>query len=605
MSAPAGRESAGLDEFAKAARWSFSTAWDVSAPVLWGIVTVALARSLLPAALALTARGLVNASVAALSGEVASIAPLVPWLGLGFLLTTLEGISALASRLFSQRLVDEIEASVTADVLTAAAQRELAYFEDPRFQDELSRVQRNPAEQIATFIVDAVSAVGSLLQVTSLLGVLVFIEPLILVLAAAGAAPYLFFQARLATKQYALEFARATKHRWMRYFVSTLTDRVTAAEVKILRLGPSLIDKFRALMREFRDQDRTLHVQGFRGGTLFVTATTAAIYVLFLRVAYLVVDGRLTLGDLAIFGGAATRLRNALEALVGTLSNLIGRVLRLRDVERFLGASAPAENGGVGHSHGDSDTAIEFDDVAFTYPGSAEPALKGISFRIQAGETVAIFGRNGAGKSTLVKLIAGLYEPTAGRIRFRGVDSSSLRREDLYKEISFVFQDFARFEASAADNIAYGNWQALRDNRAEVEALARAAGVESMIQALPGGFETQLGRSFGDIELSGGQWQQIAVARAFAGGGSLLILDEPTSQLDARTEYEFFQRFRVQARRRGTTTLIVSHRLSTVKLADRILVLDGSRLVETGSHEELIGKGGTYAHLYALRERQG
>jgi len=524
---------------------------------------------------------------------------LVPWLVIGFVLTTLEGLGALASRLFSQRLGDELRARVTVDVLARAAQRDLAYFEDPRSQDELSRIRTDPAEQISSFVIDVLSAAGNAMQVASLLAVLAFIEPLILVLAGVAALPYLFFQSALAARQYSLEFARATKRRWGQYFVSTLTEPARVGEVKILGLGPTLIGKFRELMAEFRDQDRKLYGQSFLGGSAFVAVTTAAIYLLFLRVAYLVIEGRLTLGDLAIFGGAATRLRNALEALIETVGALFGRALRLRDIQAFLAAPPPAVERAATLGER-SAPAIVFENVSFTYPGSTEPALQHLSFAIRTGETVAVFGRNGAGKSTLVKLLAGLYEPSAGRILFAGVDLRSVPRDEFFDRLAFVFQDSARFEASAADNIAYADWRRLRDDKPRVEAIARAAGVEAMIRALPNTYDTQLGRSFGQVELSGGQWQQIAVARAIARAGSLLVLDEPTANFDAHAEHELFSRLRAQAQREERTTVIVSHRPSTVRLAERILVLDGSRLVETGTHTELMATGGAYAQLCEL-----
>ena len=203
--------------------------------------------------------------------------------------------------------------------------------------------------------------------------------------------------------------------------------------------------------------------------------------------------------------------------------------------------------------------------------------------------------------SQLLKLVARLYDPDHGSIRFDGVDLRELDREELFDQVAFVFQTFSRFEASAADNIAYGDWRNLLGQRSQIEDVAKSAGVDEMLQSLPRGYETLLGRSFGEADLSGGQWQKIAVARAFARNASLLILDEPTSNLDARAEFELFSRFRELAH--GRTTIIVSHRFSTVRMADRILVLHGGKIVESGSHEELLERRGTYSQLYELQRR--
>ncbi|MBP1687532.1 MAG: multidrug transporter ATPase/permease [Deltaproteobacteria bacterium] len=582
------------------ARWALRLAWSTNARLLVAVAVVVLGRGLLPAVMAVTARGVVNASVAALSSALPSIAGVIPWLLLGLTVALLDGVSTLASKLFSQRLRDDLNYRVTGDILTHAAQLDMAYFEDPRSQDVLERAKQNPAEQVASFVTDALACVGNGLQIASLLGILIFIEPLILVVVLLFAAPYLWFQWHLALRQYAREYARTTKRRWSSYFVASLTEPASVGEVKILGLAPLLIEKFRSLMAEFRDQDRLLYVRSFRGGAVFVIVTTTAIYVMFLRVALRVVGGSLTLGDLAIFGGAATRLRSTLESLIGSLTAILQRTLHISNVTEFL-AVQPQAITAAGRNVAAVRAEIVCRNVTFTYRGSKEPALRDLCLRIRAGETVAFVGENGAGKSTLVKLIARLYDPDEGSILLNGVDLRTLAYEAVRDQIAFVFQSFGRYEASAADNIAYGDWRRLLGDRQRIRAIAQLAGVDEMVSALPEGYDTLLGRSFGQTELSGGEWQKIAVARAFARDATLLILDEPTSNLDARAEYELFSRFRQLAH--GRTTIIVSHRFSTVTMADRIFVLDRGRIVESGTHHDLLAQGGTYAQLFQLQQR--
>jgi ATP-binding cassette subfamily B protein len=409
--------------------------------------------------------------------------------------------------------------------------------------------------------------------------------------------PYLLFHWRLSKKRFQEEYRRTPQRRWTTYFVSLLTGRQSVAEIKLLDLSPYLRDRFGSLMRQFRDRDRKLYRCNFYGSSLFALVTTVTFFAVFFRVIFRVIEGVLTVGDVAVFGGATARLRFSLEGSIRSLSSALEQTLYISNLIAFF-KEKPQMVAGSSMLSTSARAEIRFKNVSFTYPGSAEPALRDISLHIRPGETLALVGENGAGKTTLVKLLARLYDPDRGDIEFDGADLRTLSLTQLHKQIGFVFQDFSRYEATAADNIAYGDWRLMAGDRGKVEEIAREAGVDTMIQSMPAGYDTRLGRVFGEHDLSGGQWQRLAIARAFARDASVLILDEPTASLSVQAEYELFCSFHELSR--GRTTILVSHRFSTLSIADRILVMEKGRIIESGSHQELMGRAGLYAKLYRL-----
>ena len=583
------------------AAWALKLTWSTNALLTAGVIIVSLGRGIIPAGLALIVRGLINAAVGALANNTKEITTVLPWLLLGLVLTIVEAVSQRATSLFVQRLHDDLNLRITSDVLTHAAELDVGCFEDPHVREIIERAQQSTAHHFSKFMDDSLSALTNLVQTVLLVGVLMYIEPVIVLVLGPLAFPYLVFQWRLAKKHYTVEQSRATKRRWTGYFVSRLMSPLSVGEVKLLDLAPLLIDKFRSLMAEFRDQDRMMYMRSFLGGSVFAVFTTVAFYAVFAWIVMRALQGAMTIGDLAIFAGVTSRLRSTLEKAILSMSGTMEQTLYISNLAEFLNVRpriAFASGAVPSATRGE----IEFRDVSFAYPGSGEPALSHVSLHIRPGETVALVGENGAGKTTLVKLIARLYDPDDGCIAFDGFDLRELSLAYLHSQISFVFQGFGRYEASAADNIAYGDWRRMLHNRELIERVALLAGVHSMVKGLPQGYDTMLGRMFGEYDLSGGEWQKIAVTRAFARDAALLILDEPTSNLDIRAEYELFCRFRELAS--GRTTILISHRFSTVSMADRILVMDRGRIVESGSHQDLIAKAGTYASLYDLHQRQ-
>jgi ATP-binding cassette subfamily B protein len=581
--------------------WVLWMMWSINAPLTLAIMATTFMRSFFPAGLVLVTRSLVNTVVQLLGDGSKEMNTAIPWLILSFGLTLVHSVSIIANEYFASRLNDEVNLKIASDIMTHASGLDIVFFETPHFQDIMERVQRQTAHRLFQFVLSTLAVLTNSMQFISLFGILIVIEPLLVAAIFPLVIPYLIFHVRLARTRYQIEHHRATKVRWTLYFVTLLTDYQRVPEVKIFNLASYFIKKFRSLMTEFRDQDRKLYKRNFMGGSTFIAVSTLTFYITFARVIFRALRGTLTVGDVVVYGGAASTLRNLLNITVKELSAMYEHTLHIRNFREFLSISP-----GVDYHQGVKPPRvrgeIELRNVSFTYPGAEQRAVIDISLSINSGEIVALVGENAAGKTTLAKLIAGLYSPDAGSILIDGIDLREWSLAYFHSKLSFVFQDFGRYEATVADNIAYGDWQRLLGDRKEIERIARITNVHPIIEAMPQGYDTNLGRSFSTYNPSGGQWQNIAIARAFARDAAVLILDEPTSNLDARTEYDLFLRFREMAK--GRTTILISHRFSTVSMADRIITLDEGRIVETGTHQALLSKGGLYASLYHLHQRQ-
>ena len=581
--------------------WAFKLTWATNSRLTSGVVITAVLRNLLPAALVLIFKGLVNSISEALSSGELLIGSILPILVLGLAVSIVEVLSRNFSIYYNERLRDEIDLDVSQKILEHGAKLDLAFFEDPRFQDVLARARQNTAGHFSQFTIRIIDAAASSIQIISLAAILIFIEPFITIIFLLFGLPYMLAHWRIAKLRYETEYSRTTRRRWTNYYLSQVLNGATVPETRLLNLAPLFIQKFRSLMAGFRDQNQQIYRTGLGVRSIFSILSTVGFYAACAWVAHQTLQGSLTIGDVVVFAAVAVRLPRTIEIVVIAITNALEHALYITNMMDFMEIK-PKIVGGSVPVPAINNASVEIRNLTFTYPGSEQPALDNLCLTIIPGESLALVGENGAGKSTLVKLITRFYDPDSGSILMNGTDIREFSLEQHHGNISFVFQNFRRFEAKASENIAFGNWQELLDDPAQVKKLAQLAGVDEIVSNLPQGYDTLLGRVFGEYTLSEGQWQKLAIARALAKPASLLILDEPSSSLDARSEYELFSRFRdISA---GKTSILISHRFSTVSIADRIVVMDAGRIIEMGTHQELMALSGHYASLYDLHQRR-
>ncbi|HET7730578.1 MAG TPA: ABC transporter ATP-binding protein, partial [Usitatibacter sp.] len=401
-------------------------------------------------------------------------------------------------------------------------------------------------------------------------------------------------------KSYWLNYHRAPERRELDYVRQTAASVETAKEVKIFNLNPFLIERYRTLAESFFDANKRIAIRRAGWGGLLATIGTMAYYIAYAYIVWRTIRGEFSIGDLTFLAGSFRRLHQMMEGLLLGFTQLASQALYLDDLFSFFEIGPEIDS--PPHPRPFPRPVREgfvFDDVGFRYPGAERWAVRHLSFTLRAGEVLALVGENGAGKTTIVKLLSRLYDPDEGRILLDGYDLREYDLLELRANIGVIFQDFVRFHLTAAENIAVGRIEA-RGDRARIEAAAAQSGADQVIAKLPGGYDQVIGKRFRKgIDLSGGEWQKVAIARAYMRDAQLLILDEPTAALDARSEFEVFQRFKELSH--GKTAVLISHRFSSVRMADRIVVLGDGMVEAVGTHEELLQRGGRYAELFELQ----
>jgi ATP-binding cassette subfamily B protein len=597
----------------------FRLTWEASRPLTITIVVAAVISGLMPTATAYTAKLLMDSVVDAIQTHLLTRPDLavlhLPLIGdlhlttvgkivgiavIQLLILTVTSVMGTLGTVGQQLLQERMTLTIRHQVMDHASKMHLAFFEGSTSYDLMRQASQEAPMRPMSMMNAALGLVRTAITFASMIALLVTVSPLLAFVALLAPVPAFISQSRYGARAFWLNMMVSPIRRRMDYLSSLVTTDTYAKEVKLFGLGDYLVDRFQKLGKVYYDRQRKLIRQrntASAAWTFLSAITGSGIY---LYIALRAVQGELTLGDLALYTTAATQVQSSVGGLFNGFSGMYENNLYLDTLYKFLGTKpeivSPEEPRKLeqpirGH--------ITFDKVTFTYPGADEPALKSVSFDINPGETVAVVGKNGAGKSTLFKLLCRLYDPTEGRILLDGVDIRDLDPTDLQSHISAMFQDHVNYQATAAENIGLGDLAHLTDQPV-IENAATRGGIADRIERLPRGYDSPLGRWFDEgVSLSGGEWQKIALSRAFLRDVPILVLDEPTSALDAQAEHDLFTRLRKLAE--GKTTLYISHRFSTVRQADRILLLELGELMEEGTHEELMNLDRGYAELFTLQ----
>ncbi len=496
-------------------------------------------------------------------------------------------------------LSEKFNNAASIRLMEHAATLDLEDFESPDVQDKLDRARRQTLGR-SNLLSQLFEQMKDVITIVSLAAGLVVYAPWLMALLGVALVPAFLGEMHFNAIGYTLSHFWTPERREVEYLRQTGASVETAKEVKIFNLNRFLIERYRALAEQMYAANRSLARRSALWGVAWATLGTFGYYLAYAYICWRTVHGDFSIGDLSFLSGSFMRLRGLIEGLLIGFSQVAGQALYLDDLFSFFEIKpeivSPQNPVPFPHPirHG-----FVFEDVGFRYPDAQRWAVRHLSFELQAGEVIALVGENGAGKTTLVKLLARLYDPDEGRILLDGHDLRDYSIDDLRANIGVIFQDFVRFNLTAGENIGVGQVDALHDAE-RIRNSAQRGMADEVIAALPKSYAQPIGRRFKDgVDLSGGQWQKIAIARAYMREAQVMILDEPTAALDARSEFEVFQRFKELSDER--TAVLISHRFSSVRMADRILVLADGKVEASGTHDELMAHGGRYAELFELQ----
>jgi ATP-binding cassette subfamily B protein len=573
--------------------------WDSSpAVVTWGLILRAIA-ALSPLALLAVAKLIIDAVVTHLT-HAASLRSDFWWLvALEFGLACLTSILNRIVDYCDTLLADKFIRHISVRIMHHASRLDLASYEDPLFHDKLERARVQATDRLGM-----VQQLGRLVQqvitTATLAASILLFSPWLLVVLIACVIPAFLGESHFAFLGYAQAFRQTPVKRQIDYLRFLGASKDSAKELKLFGLSKYLTDRFKKLSDDIYVQNVSLAKRRLFASALLSLLTTVGYYGAYAYVILETLQGKMTVGTLTFLTGAIAGASANLQMIFSTFSSIADQSLFLTDLLQFFAVRPTVySKPNALKTPRPIKAGIEFRGVTFSYPGSDRPILRNLNLFLKPDERIALIGENGEGKTTIVKLLTRLYDPTAGQILLDGVDLRDYDLDDYASNIAVIFQDFMRYDMTAWENIAVGQIGA-RENLDKVELAAKKSLAEGVIQKLPNGYDQMLGRRFETgVDLSGGEWQKVALARAYLRDAQILVLDEPTAALDARSEHEVFERFAELTR--GKMALLISHRFSTVKMADRIIVLEKGVIAEQGRHEQLMAHGGRYAEMFELQ----
>ena len=570
------------------------------------MIVLRVVRSLVPVATFWVGKLIIDSVIAARGGN-GSLTQLWRYLALELGIVLTGEILARASSLVESLLGDLFSNAMSVRLMDHAAKLDLAQFEDPEFYDHLERARRQTVGRIALLTL-LLSMSQDALTLLTLAGALIAYSPWLLLLLAVAVIPSFLGETHFASLGYSLLFRWTPERRQLDYLRYVGASDKTAKEVQMFGLAPWITERYATLSQKFYEENRALSVRRGVVSALLSILGTIGYYAAYVIILLHAVRGEITIGMLTFLAASFARGRDVIQSILLSASNVYEQALYLRDLFVFLDMRPTIESPPNARLVPTKiESGFAFKNVGFRYPGSERWAVRNVDMVLQPGERVALVGENGAGKTTITKLMARLYDPTEGRITLDGVDLKEYDLVSLRHAIGVIFQDFVRYDMRFDENIGVGEIESVRadldKSNGTPPAISTAAEnslAASLLPRFTKGYQQMLGRRFDDgVDLSGGEWQKIALARAYIRDAQVLILDEPTAALDARAEYEVFLRFSELVA--GRMAVLISHRFSTVRMADRIIVLRHGKVEEQGSHEELLAKHGLYEELFSMQ----
>jgi ATP-binding cassette subfamily B protein len=573
--------------------------WETSPPLVVATVLLRLVRALVPLAMLWIPKLILDAVVARISHGGGNLRHIWNLVALELALAIFSDVLGRANTLCDSLLGDRFTNRVSVRLMEHASALDLASFEDPVFYDKLERARRQTAGRMG-LLAALLNVCQDTLSLLSLSAGLIVFSPWLMLLLVAAVVPSFLGETHFTTLAYSVLYRWTPQRRRLDYLRMLGASVQSAKEVKIFGLGRHLAKQYHQVSEDIYQENKHIAVRRATLGSALNLISTGGYYGAYAVVLIQTLAGGISIGTFTFLTGAFSRSRGYIEKVLSSFNDISEEAIFLKDLFEFfemrpsirslpsaLPAPRPIRRG------------FEFRNVGFAYPGSDRMVVHNISFHLHPAEKVALIGENGAGKTTLVKLLARLYDPTEGVILLDGIDLREYEVEDLRQEIGVIFQDYMRYDMFIRENIGFGKIESL-DEQARIETAAKRSMAQDVIGRLPNGYDQMVGKRFeGGVDLSGGEWQKLALARAYMRDAQLLILDEPTATLDARAEFEVFQRFSDLTR--GRMAVLISHRFSTVRMADRILVVAGGAVLEQGTHQQLISLGGRYAELFELQ----